>query len=604
MCGIIGFVGKKNIRQLSDMLLSVEHRGRDGNALFYSNHVHMGMNRLAIVDMSPNLYPMKYQKYTLVFNGEIYNYQELRKDLIKKGVRFKSYCDAEVILPLFARFGYKAFSKLEGMFAICIYDEIGGRIILARDKSGEKPLYYSNGPSGFAFGSEIKALMSLGQTKSSVDQKSMCQYLTQGFIFSPDTMVKDIKKVPPSSCIMYHVASKKIQNKTYWRPDRFLHPAADAKEESVCVHRLDVLLRKSVKQRLMADVPVGCFLSGGVDSSLIALFAAQNRPGINTYSVSFPGLLRYDESRFASFVSERLNTSHQIIRCVPDDVRPLIEHLGKLIDEPIVDPAILPTMLMAKEARKKVKVVLTGEGADELFGGYYRYHKHLIVEKVYSLLHGHPGAVRAWNTLFRGRLTGATERLADRYYAQHIWRPQELSNLLMHNDFAFPRHDYLQRYADAKPLLSMQLTDYRGYMAEQLLMKIDKSTMAFNLEARAPYLDSQIAVFAFGLPNEMKIRNIHGKYILKKVAERYFPKPLVWRPKHGFSLPLGLWFQKELRDCVEESFQDIANYSKIFNTRYYRSIIDDHLSRKIDHSNKIWSIMVLSKWMKYHGISV
>lgn len=600
MCGIAGFTGKKNLRKLSRMLAILEHRGRDGRTLFYGGHVHLGMNRLAIIDLTRDLYPMRYKHYVLVFNGEIYNYRELKKHLRVHGVVFTTTSDAEVILPLFHRYGSKAFAMLEGMFAISLYDTKKKQILLVRDKSGEKPLYYAHSPSGLMFASEIKVLLSVESGRKTIDYSGLSQYLRQGFVFSPDTLVRTVQKVPPSNCLTYDVATNRMRVTAYWSP-RTLSMSGIPVRGSTDV--LEALLRQSVRSRLVSDVPVGCFLSGGVDSSLVTYFASQEKQHIRTYSVAFPGLESYDESKFASFIAKRLKTRHTVVDCTADRVRTFFDHIGTLIDEPIIDPAVLPTLLMAREARKRVKVILTGEGADELFGGYDRYRKQLSAERFRRYGKRVPFLLPLLSHVPVRRVQSVSRDLAARYSAQHAWNDTELSHLLLLAPLPFPRHRYLEAYTTTNPFLAMQLTDFRGYMAEQLLMKIDKSTMAHNLEARAPYLDTNIIDFAFSLEHKDKLRDVHGKYILKKLAERYFPKSFVWRAKHGFDIPLREWFRKELRDYVMQSIDDVVAYKDIFNIKYYTHIVDEHESGQSDHSAKIWSMVVLMNWMKTHDIS-
>jgi len=600
MCGIVGFTGKKNLSKLSSLLVRIEHRGRDGRAMFYDRGIHLGMNRLAIIDLSPNLYPMKYKQYRLIFNGEIYNYQDLKQELIHQGISFSTTSDAEVILPLFALYGLKAFDKLEGMFAICIYDRVRRRIILARDKSGEKPLYYMQGASGFVFASEMKVLLSFDTKKRKLNRGRLPQYLTQGFIYAPDTLVREIKKIPPSSYVMYDIRRKTLTGKEYWEPVRHFTFLKNTEEGHV-VDYLDALLRDSVRLRLLADVPVGCFLSGGVDSSLVTLFAAQQKRNMHTFSVSFPGYARDDESHYASRVAKQLGTNHTVVRCTPQRVYELFKNIGMLIDEPIVDPAFLPTLLMAEEARKHVKVVLTGEGADELFGGYSRYMKQLVGE---SIRRKFPFMPHLSATIPIHQFQALSKTLQERYSAQGIWNTQSLIRLLKGKVTMLFKHRYLQTYAASNPLLSMQLADYRGYMAEQLLMKIDKSTMAKNLESRAPYLDSRIISFAFGLPPSEKIRLTRGKYILKKVAERYFPQSFVWRSKHGFDVPLDDWFRKDLREFVYQSADLVSTYNELFITGYYEQIVSDHMKGTSNNADKIWSMIVLTDWLTRHHIFI
>lgn len=602
MCGIVGFTGKKNIHKLSQLLALVGHRGRDGKTPFYADGVHLGMNRLAIIDLTHNPHPLKYKQYTLVFNGEIYNHKEIRKRLRKKGVRFGTACDAEVILPMFDLYGPRAFSMLEGMFAIALYDSAKKRLVLARDKSGEKPLYIANNP--FSFASEIKVLLRLDKRANALNKAALSEYLTHGSVLAPQTLALGIRKLPPSTYMVYDTVSQKETVRSYWDPTKHIRLSLDTSGEADYAGRLEVLLRHSVKLRLEADVPVGCFLSGGIDSSLVTYFASREKPNIQTYSVSFPGYDDYDESRFASLIAQKLQTRHTVVECTAKNIRSLIDQIGTLIDEPIVDPAVLPTLLLAKEARKQVKVVLTGEGADELFGGYDRYRNQLAVERLRHVGGRLPLFLESFSLSPIRRFRNISKHLVERYSAQSVWNKRDLEQLLIGGRQLFHLHYYLRRYAETNPLLSMQLTDYRGYMAEQLLMKIDKSTMAENLEARAPYLDTKIISFAFGLPPNQKIRYLHGKYILKKVAERHFPKSFVWRAKHGFDIPLREWFRDELRDYVDRSIECLGEYANMFRVDYYKHIVDEHMDKNHDHSGKIWSILVLVRWMKGHNISV
>ena len=602
MCGIVGFTGTNNRYKLNSLLSLIEHRGRDGRSCYSSRDIQMGMNRLAIIDLSPNLYPMRYKHYVLVFNGEIYNFNDLKLRLQSQGVHFKTKSDAEVILPLFYRYGPKAFDMFEGMFAICIYDTKKHQIILARDKSGEKPLYVTQTQSGIVFASEIKVLLSIPDVLKKIDYSGLPHYLTHGFVCAPDTLIKNIKKIPPACYVVYEIKTKRLHTYPYWKPVRQhsrLSSDAIAKNEQT----LDGLLRKSVGLRLVADVPVGCFLSGGMDSSLITYYASHVKPNIHTYSISFPHHGEQDESQYALYVAKRLQTRHTQIECTSKAVYELFNNIETFIDEPIIDPAVLPTLLLAKEARKTVKVVLTGEGADELFGGYTRYAGELVKEFVHRRVTPFSVAGFFWRTAFRNKFQHVLQNLQDRYSPQHAWTHKELTGLLGYHPSPRAQNSFVH-FAYTNPLLFMQLTDYRGYMAEQLLNKIDKSTMARNLEARAPYLDSSVINFAFSLPNNQKIRFLQGKYILKKVAQRYFPLSFVWRPKHGFDVPLADWFRKDLKPLVYQSLESLSFYRELFHIDYYQKIITDHMENRSDNANKIWSMVVLGNWLTRHKITV
>lgn len=597
MCGIVGFTGKKNQKLLDRLLSTIKHRGYDETSYYYSPNINLGMNRFSIIDLSNNLYPMKYKNYVLIFNGEIYNYKELKNMLIKRGVKFSTKNDAEVILPLYHFFREEAFKMLEGMFAFCIYDTKAKTLILARDKSGEKPLYYYKKASFFIFASELKTIQCY-LDKKTLDSKALLQYLHHGSVYTNNTLVKDVKKVRPSKYLIYDIKNNSIDIRRYWSPKKSGIKGISSK---ALQDTLLKLIQQSVEKRLIADVPVGSFLSGGLDSSLIAYFASQKIDRLNTFSVSFPGFLKYDESKFSKIISNKLGTNHTEILCTSKKAKDIIEKIGHYIDEPIVDPAFIPTLLLAKEARKKVKVVLTGEGADELFGGYYRYHKELFAENLKNLIN-FEGLIRLMREkTLPNRLHKLFTPLLLHYSPQTVWAENELRKLLSAKNLT--KRNYIKKLHKST-LLTMQLADYRGYLAEQLLMKNDKATMTHNLEARAPYLDTKIIEFALSLPNKYKVRGIHGKYILKKVAEKYLPKYIVWRPKHGFSLPIDYWFRSPLKSLATASISDLKDYEKLINLKYLDKIIKDHLNNDGDYGNKIFSMIVLGKWLKHNKISL
>lgn len=599
MCGIVGFTGENNSKLLHKQLKSIRHRGRDDTAAVFSHGLNFGMNRLAILDLTRGLYPMRYKHYILLYNGEIYNFKTLQKHLQTFNIRCKTSCDAEVILPLYDKYGSKAFSLLEGMYAISILNTKTKEIILCRDKAGEKPLYYYHDKSIFVYASETRAILIHPGVKMRLDKTALIEYTDRGYAANK-SLIRGIRKVAPSEMVVFSLKTHTLRSKKYWSIP--LRNSADTGTRTELVGKLDELIRASVNMRLLADVPVGCFLSGGIDSSIITNYAVRQQPDILTYSVAFPGYKQEDESFYASTVAKWLRTKHTIIECTPQKVIDIVENVGSLIDDPISDPAFIPTLIMAKEARKKVKVVLTGEGADELFAGYTRYSKHLMIE----VLRNSPFLYKttrlvSWLTGNR-RLTNVQKKLTDRFHAQHIWKQEEAGRLLYTNQPLNNKHRFLGR-TKLQVLVSMQASDFRGYLAEQLLMKVDKATMAENLEARAPYLDSRIVSFAFGLAQEHKIHNLSNKYILRLVAQKYFPKWFAWRAKHGFSVPLRDWFITFLRPLVIESITTFSRTNDLINTQFYKKIVDDHLERRFDNSDKIWSMIVLSAWLKQHTIT-
>jgi len=591
MCGIAGFTGNKNIPYLEQMLDTISHRGQDDRSKFYANGISLGMNRLAINDLRKDLYPMKYKHYAMVFNGEIYNYPLVKKRLQRNGISLHSHCDGEVILPLFDLYGIAGLSRLEGMFAIAIIDTRNKKVILARDKGGEKPLYYSLVDNNLFFASELKTLLLHDQRMVSRD--ALALYLHTGSVRGERTLVESIRKVVPGTCVIYDTENHILSKCEFWNPE----DEVGSFTGNMTAETLDELLRKSVESRLMADVPVGGFLSGGVDSSLVMYYAAQKMGTLRTYSTIFPEFDRYNEAKYSRYVAHFLGTNHTEITCDQSTVASLIDKIGGLIDDPIVDPAFLPTFLMAHEASKNVKVVLTGEGADELFGGYYRYQKELYKESIHRIICNIPGGWSLGKWVGSQRINQLLESLSDRYSSLNVWSYTDLANLLM---TPFFREESATSIDD--PLLFMQLSDMRGYLASQLFMKVDKATMQHTLEARAPYLDSRVMQFALSLPLSQKIRWFHGKYMLKQVAERHLPKQIVWRTKKGFSLPLGEWFRSELSHSVYESIDILSEYPHLINVSFYRQIVREHMDGSFNHRDKIWSMLLLAKWFQWYHI--
>ncbi len=596
MCGIVGFFGKKNKKLLVQMLEAIEHRGRDERAIYVDQQTHMGMNRLAIVDMRRGLYPVRYKQYVLLYNGEIYNHLDLRNALKRRNIALPDGLDAYVILPLYDLYGAAAFSMLEGMFALSIYDTKRQVLILARDKSGEKPLYYIQTDDVFAFSSEMKALLPFVD-RPKIRPHSLAQYMSKGYIYGHETLVKRIKKVLASEYLIYNKRYRVAKRDTYWNP-----PFVVSKSEKTNYRQhLRVLLERSVHARMLADVPVGCFISGGIDSALIAYFASQYSPNLRTYSVSFPGYARNDESLFARYAAKMLGTHHTEVLCTAESIRPFLDNLGSYIDEPVSDPAILPTLLLSKEARKSVKVVLTGEGADELFGGYTRYVRQMVIEYVRNRMTIFGPALLLARATAPHRFQQVYQTLEQRYCTQRIWTQAERRKLFTGQD-AHDRQIYFPRVSDF--LLRMQLSDYRGYLSEQLFMKADKSTMAYNLESRAPYVDTDIINFALNLSDSQKVKWLQGKYLLKQVASKYFPWWFVWRPKHGFSVPLRDWLSGELSEYARMSVEYINEYAPALHTKYYASIVDDHIARRADHADKIWNMLILGAWLQRRNITI
>lgn len=598
MCGIIGSTGNFSERAVKEALCAIEHRGRDEVVQWRNKQetIRFGMTRLAIKDLTKHLYPMHYKEYTLIYNGEIYNSDQLKKQYLKEYTSTTT-SDAEIILPLYHLLGAKCFELLEGMFALAILDSRRQEIILARDKAGQKPLYYFHQGKNLFFASELKALLRTQSIPRNLNVPALSQYLQQGYVFFPNTLVKNIFKLGNAHYLRYSLKEHTLNIKRYWQPIIETHHPIKTKNE------LDQLLNNSVKRCLMGDVPFGCFLSGGVDSSLIAHYAAlHSTKPLKTYSISFPGFVKNDESFFSNKVASWIGADHTNISFVGNEAQTITENIGTIIDEPISDPACLPTYLLAKEARKSVKFVLTGEGADEIFGGYHRYWKELLASTI--RLYADPLIPTLKNTFPHRSFNRLTTSLSEHYNTQGIWNYSELSQLINYPLKTLTSPAILQNMEDDDPLSAMQLTDLQGYLPDQLCMKVDKMTMANNLEARAPYLDSHVINFGLGLSDAQKIMFFQGKYLLKKVAQTYFPAYFVWRPKHGFTLPLAQLLRTNLVCSLENAKDSIMEAPKMWNGKYFTQLYNEHLEGASNHADQLWSIIVLTQWIHAYDVKI
>ena len=578
MCGIVGFTGNKDFSRLRRLLALLEHRGRDETTRWRGGGVNLGINRLAINDLRPGLYPMKFRHLRLVYNGEIYNAGQLRLQLEAQGVKLTSNCDGEVILPLYHQYGVKSFSILNGMFALAIVDLDKKQVILARDKFGEKPIFYSIVGKELMFASEIRALLVSKKIDKTISSKGLSEYLQQGYVFAPGTLLQSVNKLQAGYYLKY--SGGYLETKPYFKLKIRETKAENLGEQSL-IDKLEKKIGTAVKSRLLSDVPVGCFLSGGVDSSLITFFASQQIKNLHSFSVSFSDQ-KHDESKYAKRVSKLLGTNHHEIVCSPETVKPLLKRWGGIIDEPVCDAAMIPTYLLSQEAAKFVKVVLTGEGADEIFGGYDRYWKHLIADK--------------FRIFFRPA--------AETYSTQGIWFGDDFKNIFNVTDGEVKRVKFESLSTGRDLLQAMQLVDLTGYLPDQLFRKVDMMSMQHTLEARAPFVDPDLVLWVLGLPQKYKVNLTGGKFLIKKLAMRFLPGDLVRRKKHGFTLPLDEWFRGPLKEIAKESVSELFKLSDSLNAKYYKEQVSRHFQGKANNGDKIWSIIVLTAWAKKYQIKL
>ncbi|MDE2293713.1 MAG: asparagine synthase (glutamine-hydrolyzing) [Elusimicrobia bacterium] len=574
MCGIAGQVdlagGRADaaaVRRAGERLV---HRGPDDSGEWSDGSAAFAFRRLSILDLEHGHQPMSSEdgRFTIVFNGEVYNHPALKEELEAAGARYRTRSDTETILRVFARGGADGLRRLDGMFALAVWDAHKRELTLARDPLGVKPLYYHFEGGRLSFASELRALLAL-LPRVGPDPTGLVDYLSYGFVHSPRTVVDSALKLPPGHRLVLNAHGLRVE--PFWevpaRPPWQAHGrsaddrAPTLKEAEAEVERL---LIAAVRGQLLSDVPVGAFLSGGLDSSLIAALMARASGGrVQTFSIGFSGARAgLDESAHARTVARWLGTDHHEL-VLPADVLSRLEDLAPALDEPVADSAILPTALLSRFARERVKVVLTGEGADELFAGYGRYKAAYLSERVSRL----PG----WG---RGLAAAAARRMgkgpafkglphagladwarASAHTAPAAAAPLFTREFLLRTERADP-FEWLKDFEQPHSLNGALAFDLRTVLGDCLLMKADKATMAAGLEARVPYLDRRLVEYALHLPASSKIRRLKGKYLLRRIASKYLPRPIVWRRKHGFIVPWEEWVRAERNPALDALLED------------------------------------------------
>lgn len=547
MCGIAGILGIDDKELVKKMVNAIKHRGPDEEGYYVDENLTMGMCRLSIIDLKGGSQPIYNEEGDIVViqNGEIYNYRELREELEEKGHKFYTNSDTEVIIHAYEEYGFDCLNKLNGMFAIAIWDSNKRRLFLARDRLGVKPLYYTVIDSKLIFASEIKAILEY-PIQRTVCKEALAKYFALRYVPAPLTIFEGIMKLEPGH---YIVADENgFKKEKYWElPVVELNGSESHFQETILK-----MLRESVKKRLVSDVPLGAFLSGGVDSStVVAIMSELMDEPVKTFSVGFTGK-EYDESSFARIVAEEFGTEHHEIFIDIDDINILPKIIWHF-DEPIADAAAIPTYMLSQLARKKVKVVLTGEGGDEIFAGYERYvaelrFKHLkyisFLFKPFKYLKVNP---ESWSYKYL-RFLSSRQSLIDSYitriegYHNVNILEYEANSVSDMVKSTFITNDYLK---------NMIYFDIKYWLPDDLLMKVDKMTMGNSLEAREPFLDYRLVEFAFNIPSRYKIRNGEEKYIFKKAIDNILPREIVGRKKHGFNVPIKQWF-RESKDIIDQ----------------------------------------------------
>lgn len=600
MCGIFGFSGKDHRKHTSSGLKKIAHRGPNETTIksFKKSNFSFGLNRLAIRDLRKGLYPFWYKHYCLIYNGEIYNVKKL-SDLAD--YECKTTCDVEPVLPLFDKFGIKAFSYLSGMFSIAIFDTKKLQLFLIRDKFGEKPLYYQVGNESVSFSSELKAF----QSTKKISSNAVFRYLSLGYQPLQETIFDQIKKLLPGELVSINLKTKEVVKKFYFSKNRI----SDLKKnhdltinKSKAVNDLDKLLNKIVREKVVADVPVGCFLSGGIDSSLLTALVAKQQPQrLHTYSIKFDRK-SYDESLFAQTVSKLYKTKHTEVLVTASKVSSIWDEVIEKMDEPFADPAIFPTYLLAKEAKKNVTVIISGEGADEFFGGYPRFKKNIQL----NLLSFVPDKIALTILKF----------LPSQKIAKLFNKPELFYTAAHYQTFMkTKRSDYIkylkllnQTWKKIKPIydtssipspLKLFLYDLRYYLGEQLCMKVDKMTMLHSIESRAPYLDDRLFPY-MKISAQLLKRGYQDKHLLRKVAIRYLPNKIALRKKQGFSLPLEFWLKEDLQDKTLSLLKPHKLIANMLKPSFLTNFTIDFMNGVNNEALSIWNLVILNSWLNKH----
>ncbi len=634
MCGISGFICfSKNLtssklkKEALSMANSLSKRGPDSFGVWtdVTNGLALSHRRLSIIDLSSNAnQPMmsKSKRFVIVYNGEVYNFKTLRKIIQQNGVVLKSLSDTEVILELISLYGFNdAIKKLNGIFSLAVWDRKNKKLFLARDRVGIKPLYIYNDNQNFAFASEIKAIKKLSFSSLSIDRESLSTYVRLNYIPSPFSIFKSVSKLEPGSIFIIDL-KKNIQKKKFWNVEDLEKKTKNSNPEDT-FH----VLNNAVKNQMVSDVPLGVFLSGGIDSSLIAALAQKNsKKKISSFTIGF-NESEFDEAKYARAISKQLGMNHNEVYFDYSELNNLVELIPDIYDEPFADSSQLPTFLLSQITKKNVTVALSGDGGDELFGGYYRY---FLAEKYQRYIFSQPYLLKTiikniikifpttfWNNFgcilpnsMGGRQFGdkllKLSNLLDNsdetaFQKRIISNCSDLSNYLhldKEKNVKYHDCDYELLYSDI--VRRMQVLDFLIYLPDDILTKVDRASMYNSLEVRVPFLDNTVIEHAFRMEKKHYIQKSNGKVILKKVLKKFLPNQMIDRPKMGFGIPLG----KLLIDSFSEKIEYYLNSTKIekqkiFRTDFYKKLWLEHKSKKRNWQFLLWNFLVFQIWYDY-----
>ena len=624
MCGICGFyqfekeAGQDVLKTMTDRII---HRGPDDEGYYYDfgGRIGLAARRLSIIDLTTGHQPLCSQskKNWITYNGEVYNFPELRKELEARGYSFRTKTDTEVIVNLYEEYGIDFVKKLRGMFAIGIYDIKNDRLILARDHIGIKPLYYyiKPGNKNLVFGSEIKSILEYPGIEREIDHEALDFFLTLEYIPAPYSIFKHIGKLKAGHTLVYEKGRLDIRQ--YWQVEK--KPASSNFFE--LKEHFHFLLKEAVKMRMISDVPLGAFLSGGIDSSsIVSAMTLLSEQKIKTFSIGFEEK-SYSELEYSNKVARQFDTDHYTKTLSPN-IEELVLYLADFFDEPLGDFSNFPTYLVSKTAREKVTVVLSGDGGDEIFGGY----EHYIAQKLARLIDF--SLFRPFHKLFAkttklfppsqlkkgfvNRVKRFSEGLENSYQNRHfrwmqfltnyqktkLYSPEFLSrDFLKDLPYRVPFDQYFAKSSEFDGINRDLYLDFKTYMVDNILVKVDRTSMATSLEARVPLLDYKMVEFAFSLPAHMKVKGSLTKSFFKKAMEGILPHDIIYRQKEGFSIPIKNWLRTDLKELMMEYLSGKrVKEAGLFNYGYIKKMIDEHLGRKQDHAHRLWALILFNIW--------
>ena len=614
MCGIAGLLrtdgGKVDQDWLTEMAERMAHRGPDGQGLWSDGQVGLAHRRLSIIDLDTGGQPLCNEDASIwvVFNGEIYNFRELKSDLESEGHLFKTKSDTEVLVHGYESWGKNLFSRLNGMFAFAVWDHRQGKLLMARDRLGVKPLYYYAGDQIFAFASELQALLACPLVPREIDMNAVELYLHYQYIPSPFTIYRDVCKLEAAHWLEVDLTKGTSHREVYWGIDTNSEPIRSRSLHD-WVELLDSLITDAVKIRLYSDVRFGAFLSGGTDSGLtVALMSKILGEPVNTFSIGLQGEAK-DELHCAAQIAEKFHTDHVEFRVSPEELE-IIPEMCRHFGEPFADSSAVPTYYVSKMAASKVKMALSGDGGDEFFGGYLTYNALLKARKLDGFMGKviqdaaclSPSRRLAWRMKFIGSKWQDRHDMMMSHFSLSE-RKRLLAGHSMFSDGEYLFRSYPSHWKD--PVLSAQYLDVKTYLPDDILVKVDRMSMANSIEVRSPLLDYRIAETAFSMPTELKLPrssrdNLYGKFILKELASNYLGRDYVYKPKQGFGIPIDRWLREDRKGYMADTLLSASSPVYDYGDRtFVGSLVREHRSGRFNHCAKLWNLLMLDGWLRY-----